>query len=234
MWHSADCNFVHECHTHHHLLFAGAPVALSACKSALGHAETGAGAVGMLRAVRALQSGSQHEILHLRAVNPYVASTLAATAAKNVPTSAASVGWSAPRQPGPLATPAATSSADQPRCSGVSAFAFQGTNAHVTLASAPAAADCAASAALDLLWERRRFWYLPEPHALLSRALGWGSEQGTVAMELQLSRPRVAYLTDHQARRLSRSFNTAPAVLVRQKRWTRDLRCATRELICLS
>ena len=175
------------------------PLALSACKSSLGHAETGAGAVGMLRAVHALQRHSPHEVLHLRAVNPYVASTLAL--AKDALTGAASQGWSAPRQPGPLTTAAATSSADQPCCSGVSAFAFQGTNAHVTLASAPAAADRAAVAALALPWERRRFWYLPEPHALLARALGWGGEPGTVALELQLSRPRLAHLTDHQARR---------------------------------
>ena len=176
-------------------------MALSAGKSALGHAETGAGAVGMLRAVHALRSSSQHEILHLRDVNPYAASTLAATAAKDAPDSAA--GWSAPRQPGPLATPVASSSADQARCSGVSAFAFQGTNAHVTLASALSAADRTASATLDLPWERWRFWYLPEPHALLCRALGWGGESGTVALDLQMSRPRLAYLSNHQARRLS-------------------------------
>jgi len=177
-------------------------LALSAGKSALGHAETGAGAIGMLRAVHAMRSGSQHEILHLRALNPYVASTLAATTTKGFPASAASVGWSAPRQPGPLASPAATSSADPACCSSVSAFAFQGTNAHVTLASAPSAADGGASPAHDLPWERRRFWYLPEPHALLSRVLGWGAEPDTVALELQMSRPRLAYLTDHQARRV--------------------------------
>ena len=191
-----------QCQTNRRSPSAGAPLALSACKSALGHAETGAGAVGMLRAVRTLQLGSQHEILHLRALNPYVASTLAATETQDASASAASVGWSAPRQLGPLATAAATSSADLAHCGGVSAFAFQGTNAHVTLALAPLAAHPTASAAVNMPSERRRFWYLPEPHALLSRALGWDREPGTLALELQMSRPRLAYLSDHQARRL--------------------------------
>lgn len=156
----------------------------------------------MLRVVQALQCAGQHEILHLRALNPHVSSTLA-DAAKDTPLSSglSAAICSAARQPGPLATSAFKGPADLPRCSGVSAFAFQGTNAHVTLAAASPGGSLPVSAAANLPWERRRFWYLPEPHALLLRWLGGGGEAGAIALELQLSRPRLAYLTDHQVRR---------------------------------
>ncbi len=84
----------------------------------------------------------------------------------------------------------------------MSAFAFQGTNAHVTLASVPTAADAATlKSASSPTWQRRRYWYLPEAHALLCRAVSWGSEPGTAAFELQLTQPRLAWLRDHQVTR---------------------------------
>ncbi len=51
---------------------------------------------------------------------------------------------------------------------GISAFAFQGTNAHMLVA-----ATAGSSAAPELqhsnpaVWQRRRYWYAPEPSALL-------------------------------------------------------------------
>ena len=182
-------------------MLAGYALALGACKSALGHAETGAGAVGMMRAVQALRSSSQPGILHLRALNPHVKSTLD-DARKALRTGAASNerACSSARQPAPLGRQlAGSSSAVQSRRGGVSAFAFQGTNAHVTLAYAPPTADAIAVETAPVpLWQRRRFWYLPEQHALLRRTVSLDGQSGTLAFELQLARPRLAYLRDHQ------------------------------------
>jgi len=49
---------------------------LSAAKSTMGHAEPAAGAVGMLRALFRLHSGTAAGVLHLTAINPYIASSL--------------------------------------------------------------------------------------------------------------------------------------------------------------
>ena len=162
----------------------------------------------MLRAVQALQSTRQLGFSHLRELNPYVQSTLDTTAQSLDSGSASSTAaCSAARQPGPLQGQAADNgSAQQARCGGVSAFAFQGTNAHVTLASAPPAAGAAlVRPASSPLWQRRRYWYLPEPHALLSRATGRGTDLGTATFELQLTQPRLAYLSDHRVRMHNRA-----------------------------
>ena len=47
-------------------------MSLAAAKSTFGHAETGAGAVGLLEAVKVRQAFIQAPMLHLREMNPYV------------------------------------------------------------------------------------------------------------------------------------------------------------------
>lgn len=84
------------------------PVSIAAAKSAVGHAEAGAGAMGMLRTVRRLCNREAQALTHLRAVNPHVASILE--------TSKCPV--SLPRQSGP-----GHSSGDLHM--GISSFAFQ-------------------------------------------------------------------------------------------------------------
>ena len=129
------------------------PLCLAAAKSVLGHTEPAAGATGMARAIlrcaatlpqsgvchsvvlstshRCLQThrcvcrmgqGLTSGILHLSAVNPYIASTLrpAAAAAPTLPVHL-------PRQPAGAAV------AEGNAVTGISGFAFQGTNAHVIL-----------------------------------------------------------------------------------------------------
>ena len=83
----------------------------SAAKSRLGHAETGAGVLGMLHAWHQLCQASPLSLTHLRAVNPYVASSL----------DGARQPVQLPRQAAPLALP--TAEADT-YCVGISAFAF--------------------------------------------------------------------------------------------------------------
>ena len=57
-------------------LFAGTVLHLGAAKSATGHAETAAGAIGMIRAAEEHASVFQQPILHLAAPNPHAISIL--------------------------------------------------------------------------------------------------------------------------------------------------------------
>ena len=68
--------------------------------------------------------------------------------------------WSLPRQPGALPLTAA-----QPAVTGVSSFAFQGTNAHALLAAAPA--DSGVRTPQCPLWQRSSFWLLPPQYDLV-------------------------------------------------------------------
>lgn len=107
--------------------FAGAfPLELAAAMSHGGHAETGAGAVGLHAAVARLQTMQQQPIAHLRAMNAHVCEALDSSAATC---------WAAPR--------CAAAAAAGNTISGISAFAFQGTNAHAVLRSTSAAMRCA-------------------------------------------------------------------------------------------
>ena len=65
-----------DCQERMQALGRSRPLAFTTAKSRLGHAETGAGVLGMLHAWRQLSQGTTHSITHLRSVNPYVASTL--------------------------------------------------------------------------------------------------------------------------------------------------------------
>lgn len=58
----------------------GMPLSLQAAKCRLLHTEAGAGAVGLLALSRQLQGqGAQGVMLHLRTLNPYVASAIQAS-----------------------------------------------------------------------------------------------------------------------------------------------------------
>ncbi len=84
------------------------PVSIAAAKSALGHAEAGAGATGMLRTIARLSGGAAKALTHLRTVNPHVASIL----------DAGKCPVSLPKQDGP-------GHCTGDLCMGISSFAFQ-------------------------------------------------------------------------------------------------------------
>ena len=67
--------------------------------------------------------------------------------------------WAAPRQLGLLPQPSAAHTA----ALGVSAFAFQGTNAHAVLQAAGFGGSGMAKP--GAAWARQRFWVAPRPHA---------------------------------------------------------------------
>ena len=160
-----------------------------------------------------LQHAAHPEMLHLRSLNPYVASSL--TAAKADASKAAAAagsrmahagGVSAARQPaaalaydlGNNAQGSGSTAAGG--AIGVSAFAFQGTNAHMLVAAMAGSSTAPKPQQSDpAVWQRRRYWYAPEPSALLVAAsASGGGSSALVAFTLQLRAPGVAYLHDHQ------------------------------------
>ena len=130
------------------------------------------------------------------------------------------------------------------KASGVSGFAFQGTNAHVILHSRPAKqrhlleglalslqeschpaqkpsgrisslkpkvllseqAECpsyachAAGGQTTPVWHKWQIWFLPVPHYFL---LDFAKLDSTLAFELDLSTPALAYIWEHQVRALT-------------------------------
>jgi hypothetical protein len=97
--------------------------------------------------------------------------------------------WSTPRLPAPLVTCGAS-------LLGVSAFAFQGTNAHLVLQAAAAAPAATAAAAAMVPWARRRVWVHPRPCSLLTRASA-PKAGGSATFQLLLGHPAHAALWDH-------------------------------------
>lgn len=89
-------------------------LALITSKSSLGHAEPAAGIVGVLHSLNAVQQGALPSLMHLRTLNPFVASALGSAHGDD--------SFFLPRQ---LAPRAVCASGGQGLVSGVSSFAFQ-------------------------------------------------------------------------------------------------------------
>jgi acyl transferase domain-containing protein len=125
------------------------PLVLMASKSWMGHSEPASGAAGLAHAQVAVNASLQLPVLHLGAVNPYVAAGMGKQAHA----------WAVPRQPAPLHAASTC---------GVSAFAFQGTNAHVVIQTISALATGAAPRAAPLggvqLYSKQHFWVRPPTH----------------------------------------------------------------------
>ena len=152
----------------------GAPLGLAAAKTARGHAEPAAGAVGLLAAWGRLANGCAPLLHHLTATSPNIVAALAGGARRA----------SAPRAAAP---------AQRSGLAGVSAFAFQGTNAHALVSVEAGAAGSPATAA-RLPWRRERVWCAPARARLAARAAG-------AAFATDLSSAPLAFLWQHVVRR---------------------------------
>ena len=126
-------------------------------------------------------------VMHLRELNPHVHAMLRQSKASHR-------GAYIPRQASGLI---GRGLAAEPLHAGVSAFAFQGTNAHVIMA-ASAAPDSTYSALVrqtGVHFQQQRHWVAPPPHALLMTA---AAASGTLTFYADLSRHSAsAFLLDH-------------------------------------
>lgn len=133
-------------------------ISLMAAKSWVGHSEPAAGLIGLAQAHLALHHHMQMPILHLGHMNRHVASALQHGTASGQ--------FQIMRQQASVS--GVDSGSSKLRC-GVSAFAFQGTNAHAIIEQAgpqPGQAVEAGRPALE--WHTQRHWIAPIAQALLT------------------------------------------------------------------
>ena len=163
----------------------GLPLTLEASKAWVGHAEPGAGIAGLLFAQHTALNASALPLVHLRKVNPYVATTLEEH-------SKAGHMVLLPKQFGLQLSGSPV---------GVSAFAFQGTNAHAIVRSerfSPSASGLTDANTITEVpsWQRRRHYVLPEANLLLQGVSLASNSQ--VIFSTDLSAQQLAYLWDHK------------------------------------
>lgn len=204
------------------------PLLLGAAKSTLGHSEAASGLTGIVHAAAAAARSAATPFPHLRSLNPHIGSAMAGAgvpeAAWSLPrqpagharmrgsplagggvgsTHAAGGGEGTPGG-GSHAAAVLRSELSTLAISGVTAFAFQGTNAHVVLAapatmqrqprkqgatgiiaalSIGAGGTAAASAAAQRLkWQRARLWPVPAASLMACGVMRKGSNTGEVAV----------------------------------------------------
>jgi len=147
--------------------------------------------LGIITSKRVPASG----VMHLTQVNPQVPG-----ASDPVPKQLLSQ-WHLPRVGSAL--PQAASQA--PIC-GISAFAFQGTNAHIIQEQGPLIGKVERQTpALPLAWQRQRHWVAPPMSAFITGAIssaalgitGGHSRSGVVLMDVDLTSSRAAFLRDY-------------------------------------
>jgi acyl transferase domain-containing protein len=100
---------------------ANGPLQLGASKSRFGHAEPGAGVVGLAEALQWLLHRRTPPIINLRVINPLVGSVL--DAAKVMGGAAPGIRMHMPRSSGPSRS--CTTNSQRSLAAGISAFAFQ-------------------------------------------------------------------------------------------------------------
>jgi acyl transferase domain-containing protein len=134
-------------------------------------------------------------ILHLASANPHVATAFNMSRSKST-----GAGWHLARQTGG----AVSSSSSDRALTGVSSFAFQGTNAHATVGQANNAAALGGSSSMAATsWDHQRIWLLPRTHALVQSMVSQLSMQRRgqiVTLEAWLSSPRLAFMQEHVVR----------------------------------
>jgi short-subunit dehydrogenase len=153
------------------------PIAMITSKVTLGHAEPAAGVVGVLHLLRAIQQAALPPLIHLQSLNPFVSEALAMPGSSSSSSSGGS--FHLPRQLAPRIAAAAAAGVSNSLglTSGVSSFAFQGTNAHLMLAAASKQAVDIASltgsngSSSSSTWQRSRQWFMAAVNPLLSRVL---------------------------------------------------------------
>lgn len=159
-----------------------ATMTLLAAKSWVGHAEPAAGILGLAHAHLALHHHMQLPTLHLGAINPHVVSALERGPASGQ--------FQILRQQACMLGTAGDING-RLRC-GISAFAFQGTNAHAIIEqSEPRGVTSQPANKLHLQWQKSLHWIAPPAHALLTAAL---PQSSSITMVADLSSVRASQL----------------------------------------
>lgn len=170
---------------------------LSSSKSWLGHAEPAAGIVGMLHAAFAASTSSSWPIAHLTMPSPYVRNALESS-------SAGPGAWNVPRQSAPM--PRSGTAAAAAHKYGVSAFAFQGTNAHIVMTGSKPQPF---GEPHTVRWMKQYCYVTPHPYELIQNV--GSADSAAVVLQCHLSRSRLAYLWDHVVK--NRSIMPAAAYI---------------------
>ena len=157
----------------------GVAIALSASKTFIGHTEPAAGIVGVMAAASTLAVPHAPAILHLRDMNPHVRVVL-------------SMGGACA-----CLAPRASSASPAAHTTGVSSFAFQGTNAHalVGLRDDVDRAAVGTTRRLRGVYHADRRWVTLTSHPMLA----YGVVDDVAMIEMR-SRGVAAYLHDHRVR----------------------------------
>jgi acyl transferase domain-containing protein len=160
-------------------------LALAASKSWVGHAEPAAGLAGMLFAQRMAVHRAALPLMHLREVNPYVGASLKQGSALPA---------LLPKESGGQAN-----GSRMPAFVGVSAFAFQGTNAHAVIQAADNDEKATLLVHAASAWEKRRH-YVHAPMNLLATtaAVRVAGGQRCILLQSNVASPQVSFAWDHQ------------------------------------
>jgi hypothetical protein len=169
---------------------------LLAAKATVGHAEPAAGATGLIYAAQQIAAAAALPIHHLRSLNPHVTSAIDSA----LPVGAAAAGGclAMPRTAMPLQSLAGAERQGL-LALGVSAFAFQGTNAHAIVTSRPLDLSSSTGGGWGspvLPWATSRVWLHPLACTLLPSVLKAAAGRGVI-YELQLAAPHMAHTWDH-------------------------------------
>ena len=163
---------------------------IGTAKSQFGHAETVSGLIGVSFAIKALNLALCAPSMHLTSLNPYLKSTFNSCRALREVAS----------------NPSGKKIESQ--STGVSAFAFQGTNVHAILQQGPKK-ELRRKHRFGALRESIRFWHLPDPHHMLN--FSPSVQNKSCRYEIRLNHAKLSYLRDHIV--ASRSIIPASAIL---------------------
>lgn len=175
------------------------PLVIATSKSRYGHGETAAGLIGVLSAVDSLLHAHRAPCLHLRTMNDFIAAAAGSAGAT------AGTELSVSRETAPLHNCGFKRSA---LAVGISAFAFQGTNAHVNLKATydgsngwgPESALISHRFGTSTVWRTRRYWYSPSPHPGIMHVRARNLKTNFVDLQMRLttcSGSGQSYLMDH-------------------------------------
>ena len=196
-----------------------APIALMASKGFLGHTEPAAGVVSLIMAANSLAHTAQFPVMHLRTLNSHVDAILGASPGV----------VALPRASGGLPHGATHQASDAHMCTGISSFAFQGTNAHAILQAAPRT-NTQTDSQVRMQWQQQRRWVLPQAHCLIRQCLSAG-KHGDITFAVNMQQPNLAFLWEHQV--LGRSIFPAAGYAEVALAGLRCLADATTAVVCL-